>query len=127
MSIDHIRLSQSAKDQLIKLKRNTGIGHWNVLCRWGFCLSLAEDSIPPDARIPADSNVEMSWKVFGGGNHELYMSLLKERCLKDELGTDPDTLVQQFRLHLHRGIAYLAGNKKMRSISDLIAFIVARN
>jgi len=126
MSIDHIRLSQAAKDQLIKLKRHTRIEHWNVLCRWGFCLSLAEESVPPDAKIPADSNVEMSWKVFGGPNHELYMGLLKERCLRDELSTDPDTLSRQFRLHLHRGIAYLAGNKNMRSISDLVALPLAK-
>jgi len=121
MSLDYIRLSQSAKDQLVKLKRHTGIAQWNVLCRWGFCISLAEDSVPPDAKIPADSNVEMSWKVFGGQNHEIYIGLLKERCLRDELGTDADTLAHQFRLHLHRGIAYLAGNKNLRSISDLVA------
>ena len=125
MPIDHIRLSQAAKHQLVKLKRHTGIKHWNVLCRWGFCLSLAEDSIPPVAKIPADSNIEMSWKVFGGPNHELYMALLKERCLSDELGTDPDTLAQQFRLHLHRGISYLAGNKKLRKIDDLILMAVS--
>jgi len=65
-AIDHIRLSQQAKDQLIKLKRVTGIEHWNVLCRWALCVSLAESSIPPAAKIPSDSNVEMSWKVFGG-------------------------------------------------------------
>ena len=34
MAIEHIRLSQHAKDQLIKLKRVTGIDHWNELCRW---------------------------------------------------------------------------------------------
>ncbi|MGH9941519.1 MAG: DndE family protein [Pyrinomonadaceae bacterium] len=33
MAIEHIRLSQQAKEQLIKLKRTTGIQHWNVLCR----------------------------------------------------------------------------------------------
>ena len=87
-------------------------------------MSLAEDSIPPVAKIPADSNIEMSWKVFGGSNHELYMGLLKERCLSDKLGTDPDTLAQQFRLHLHRGISYLAGNKKLRKIEDLISMAV---
>lgn len=66
MAIDYIRLSQQGKDQLIKLKRYTGIEHWNVLCRWAFCLSLSEPSVPPNAKIPADSNVEMTWKVFGG-------------------------------------------------------------
>ena len=120
MTLDHIKLSQTAKDQLIKLKRVTGLEHWNVLCRWALCISLAEHSIPPDTKIPADSNVEMSWKVFGGRYADLYLALVKERCLRDGLRTDPDTLAQQFRLHLHRGIAYLAGNKKLRKIDDLI-------
>jgi DNA sulfur modification protein DndE len=121
MAVDHMRLSQQAKDQLIKLKRNTGIEHWNVLRRWAFCLSLAEPGAPPEAKIPADSNVEMTWRVFGGSYHELFLALLKERCLRDGLGTDPEVLAQQFRLHLHRGIAYLAGDRKLRRIEDLIS------
>lgn len=124
MAVEHIRLSQKAKDQLVKLKRVTGIGHWNVLCRWAFCLSLAEQSIPPAAKIPADSNVEMSWKVFGGRYADLYMALLKERCVRDGLGTDPEILAQQFRLHLHRGISYLAANKSLRKVDDLVALAV---
>lgn len=123
MAIEHIKLSQKAKDQLIKLKRVTGIEHWNVLCRWALCLSLAEKSIPPKSKIPADSNVEMSWKVFGGRYADLYMALMKERCVRDGLGADPETVAQQFRLHLHRGISYLAGNKDLRSIDDLVALI----
>lgn len=120
MSVEHIRLSQQAKDQLIKLKRVTGIEHWNVLCRWAFCVSLAEQGVPPPAKIPADSNVEMSWKVFGGRHADLYLALLKERCVRDGLDTDPETLAQQFRLHLHRGISYLFGNKQLRKIDDMI-------
>ena len=120
MAVEHIRLSKQAKNQLIKLKRATGIEHWNVLCRWALCLSLSEQGIPATARIPADSNVEMSWKVFGGRYADLYMALLKERCVRDGLGTDPEMLARQFRLHLHRGISYLAGSKKLRKIADLI-------
>ena len=123
MAIEHIKLSQKAKDQLIKLKRVTGIEHWNVLCRWALCLSLAEKSVPPKSKIPADSNVEMSWKVFGGRYADLYMALMKERCVRDGLGADPETVAQQFRLHLHRGISYLAGNKDLRSIDDLVALV----
>lgn len=123
MAIEHIRLSQQAKDQLIKLKRVTGIEHWNVLCRWALCLSLAEQSVPPASKIPADSNVEMSWKVFGGRYADLYLALVKERCVRDGLGTDPDMVAQQFRLHLHRGISYLAGNKALRKIDDLVALV----
>ena len=123
MAVEHIRISQRAKEHLIKLKRNTGIEHWNVLCRWAFCLSLSEASVPPVIKIPSDSNVEMSWKVFGGRYSEIYVALLKERCVQDGLGTSPEVLAQQFRLHLHRGIAYLAGNRKLRRVDDLIALV----
>lgn len=121
MAIDHIRVSMQAREQLIRLKRYTGIEHWNVLCRWAFCRSLSEPTPPPPAKIPADSNVEMSWKVFGGRHSDLYMALLKARCLKDGLGVDEESLSQQFRLHLHRGIAYLANDRDMRDIAALIA------
>ncbi len=111
---EHIRVSKQAREQMIRLKRYTGIEHWNVLCRWAFCRSLAEPSVPPPARIPSDSNVEMSWRVFGGRQHELYAALLKERCLRDNLPLEDEILAQQFRLHLHRGIAYLASDRAVR-------------
>lgn len=119
MAIDRIQLSQQAKDQLLKLKRNTGIKHWNVLCRWAFCISLAEPSAPPMAKIPTDSNVEMTWKVFGGAQHEVYLALLKARCRQDGLGTDHDTLAMQFRLHLHRGIGYLFADRRIQRVGDM--------
>lgn len=121
MAVEHIRLSQQGKDQLIKLKRVTGIEHWNVLCRWALCVSLAERSVPPSAKIPADSNVEMSWKIFGGRYADVYLALLKERCVRDGFGTDAETLSQQLRLHMHRGISYLAANKSLKKIDHLIA------
>ena len=65
----------------------------------------------------------MSWKVFGGRYADLYIALVKERCVRDGLGTDPDTVAQQFRLHLHRGISYLFGNKGLRKIDDLVALV----
>jgi len=120
MSLDHIKLSQTAKDQLVKLKRDTGIKNWNVLCRWAFCASLAEPSIPPSAKIPADSTVEMTWKVFGGQHHEIYLALLKARCKRDGLGTSEEVLATQFRLHLHRGIGYLFGDKRIKDIRALL-------
>ncbi|NJO53252.1 MAG: DndE family protein, partial [Leptolyngbyaceae cyanobacterium RM2_2_4] len=35
-----------------------------MLCRWAFCYSLAEATIPSPLTMPADSNVEMTWPVF---------------------------------------------------------------
>ena len=121
MAIETIHLSQQAKEQLIKLKRITGVQTWNVLCRWGFCASLADPSVPAPAKIPADSSVEMTWKVFGGPYQEIYHAILKERCKRDGLGTDGETLGIQFKLHLHRGIGYLSALKKTANIADFLS------
>ena len=120
LPIERIRLSQTAKDQLIKLKRYTKIEQWNILCRWAFCRSLIEPSIPSSITIPSDSNLEMSWRVFGGEIGNFLLLALKQRCHNDGLGTDKETLIIQFRLHLHRGIGYLSGDLNVKNIEDLI-------
>jgi DNA sulfur modification protein DndE len=123
MPIEHIRLSQSARNQLITLKRRTGIDNWNVLCRWGFCRSLAEPAPPPATRIAADSNVEMTWKVFAGPYGDELWALLRLRCHRDGLPLDDETLAQQFRLHLHRGIGYLVGDPRVTDIVGLLSLV----
>ncbi|HAC63408.1 MAG TPA: DNA sulfur modification protein DndE [Cyanothece sp. UBA12306] len=125
--IERIRLSQTARDHLIKLKRYTKIENWNTLCRWGFCRSLAEPSIPSAVPIPTDSNLEMSWNVFGGNMADILLIALKLRCHQDGLGTDQETLATQFRLHLHRGIGYLAGDPNLKKIEHLIAMVEQYN
>jgi DNA sulfur modification protein DndE len=127
MSVKQIRLSTQAKEQLIRLKSKTGISQWNTLCRWAFCLSMGEPTPPTPIEIPADSNVEMTWQVFGGEYHELYLALLKERCHRDGLDTADSTLNRQFRLHLHRGISYLATPNTIRSIADLAVIATTRH
>lgn len=126
MIVKQFTVSAQAKDQLIRLKARTGIQQWNILCRWALCYSLRELTPPADMDIPADSNVELSWHVFGGEYHELYTALIIQRCLDDGLGTDPATLARQFRLHLHRGIAYLAATNFIRSRADLLGLVTAQ-
>jgi DNA sulfur modification protein DndE len=118
--IERIKLSQTAKDQLIKLRRNTKIDQWNILCRWAFCRSLAEPTPPSPVPIPQDSNVEMTWRVFGGEMCDILLLALKQRCHNDGYPIDKDSLATQFRLHLHRGIGYLAGDPNIKKIEDLI-------
>lgn len=112
MSIEYIRLSEKAKGKLITIKRNTKIENWNVLCRWALMLSLKEPSIPPHEDIVTDSNVEMTWKVFGGEFSDIYLAMLKQRIYKDYGKVNEDELYYYFKLHLHRGISYLLSNSK---------------
>ncbi len=122
--IERIKLSQTAKDQLTKLKRSTKIDQWNILCRWAFCRSLAEPTAPSPVPIPQDSNVEMSMARFWWRNLRILLLALKQRCHNDGLGTDKETLAIQFRLHLHRGIGYLAGDPNIKKIEDLIELAI---
>ena len=55
---------------------------------------------PTPIEIPADSNVEMSWHVFGGEYHELYLALLKERW-GASTGSKPIPIHSTRQLHLH--------------------------
>lgn len=119
MTLEHIRLSQTARDQLITLKRRTGVAHWNVLCRWALCRSLAEPAPPPAVKLVLDSNVEMTWRVFAGNYGDELWALLRYRCHQDELPLDDETLAQQFRLHLHRGIGYLVGDPRVTDVAGL--------
>ncbi|MCK7227876.1 DNA sulfur modification protein DndE [Enterobacter asburiae] len=116
MSIDHVRLSEKAKQQLITLKKRTGIDNWNILCRWALCLSLSEKSIPPHEDIITDSSVEMTWKTFGGEHADLYLAILKERY--NEENYHNEDINYFFKLHLHRGISYLLNS--VQKLEDLI-------
>ena len=123
MIIKQIKLPNQSKERLSRLKGRTGIQNWNVLCRWALCFSLREKSIPTDFELPADSNVEMSWLTFAGENYEIYEALIKARCIEDGLPTDEDTIAKYFKLHLNRGISYLAGTGVIKSIDDLVDLI----
>lgn len=123
--IERIRISLTAEEQLNKLKRLTKIKQWNILCRWALCRSLAEPSVPSPVPIKTDSKVEMTWNVFGGEIADVLWLALKQRCHQDGLGSDGDTLKQQFSLHLHRGIGYLAGDDRLKNIEDLVAMAIA--
>lgn len=124
--MESFRLSKKEKDQLITLKRRTGIDQWNILCRWAFCVSIAEESSPRDDKISSDSNLEMTWKTFGGENDQVYLELLKQRCSQDGFYITESNLQKVFRLHVNRGINYLIGTPSLTSISGLIEIAAPR-
>lgn len=117
MSIETIKLSEKERQQLITLKRKTKIEHWNVLCRWALCMSLADKSIPPHEELASDSSLEMTWKTFTGGKEELYLSILRERIYKDGLNINNDEH-KLIRTHINRGISFLIN--RCNDIEDII-------
>lgn len=119
MIIDRIRLTAAAKNQLIALKRKTGIEHYNALCRHAFCLSLANPSVPPREAFNFNGGIDIDWRTFTGGHETLYLNLLLTRLHADNLAIDESLARQMLAQHLHRGLSYLSSRKEEDLLSAL--------
>jgi DNA sulfur modification protein DndE len=117
--VETIRISQQGREQLIKLRRQTGIEHWNVLCRWAFCVSLREKTPPLQTSERLEGGVEMTWKVFSGEHGDIYSALCWQRARKDGYPEGLDGAASCLRAHLHRGLSFLASGKETKTLSDL--------
>lgn len=121
MQLDRIRLTASAKNQLISIKRKTGIEHYNTLCRHAFCLSLANPSVPPKESFNFNGGLEIDWRTFSGGQDSLYSNLLAIRMQRDGILVNDTSARDVLALHLHRGLSYLASRKE-----DDLLLVLAR-
>jgi len=110
--IEHVKVSATGKNQLVKLKGRTGIENWNILCRWAFCVSYSEKTFPRDTGQDKDVAIEMTWRTFGGEYSEVYLALLKRACVKQEVEINKENLEGLLWLHIHRGIGYLMGHRE---------------
>jgi DNA sulfur modification protein DndE len=114
MRLNKIILSKDASEQLKQLKARTGLTP-NILSRIGLCLSLTEPAIP-DASLYPEHDREFNRYTLLGEWDGMYVALLRQRLLQDELPADE--MECQFRAHLHRGIASLS--KLAKSVNDII-------
>ena len=135
--IETVRVGEDGRNKLLTLKKRPGIKNWNILCRWAFCTSLANPSSPAGLNkesIDSDSEsgtekpltVEMSWSTFGCVHADVYTALLVARCFSDGMPLDKDTLSEQFRLHINRGLGYLVEPDGPKSLEDLVASAVIK-
>jgi DNA sulfur modification protein DndE len=115
--IDRIRLTANAKNQLVTLKRKTGIEHYNSLCRHALCLSLANPSELIKETLTFNGGLEIDWRVLTSGYENLYVNILltvHEMILYDE-----EEVRELLCSHIHRGLSYMNGLDSER-LSDLI-------
>lgn len=120
--IETVRVVETDRDLLARLKRSTGIKNWNILCRWAFVLSIADPNPTSVDPVGSWSPVEMTWRVFGGPYAEVYWALLVQRAYEDGLSPESD-LDREFNRHLHRGIGQLANLSQKPSIRGLISLV----
>lgn len=116
--VDNIRISAKGRDSLNKLKRTTGLIHWNELSRIALCRSLAMDSPPSFSDKNLESNIVIEWKTFAGIYQAELASLVYVSALKHNVEiSDNDKLNNYLRGHIERGIADLA---RAKSLADLL-------
>lgn len=119
MKLNRIYVSEDSRHKLSILKGRTGLLP-NVLCRLGLSLSLVEPGAPKPEDYPTDGSEFNRYTLMGEWD-SLIVALLKERCATDGLNLDDNSLANQFRAHLNRGIGLLYG--RVKGISDLVALL----
>lgn len=117
MSIKSFKTSNIAKINLGDLKARMGFREYHPICRWAFCLSLADPTRPKLERFD-EGGAELDWETFGQEAAEVYMALLRKRCIQDGVELTDSNLLQQFKLHLHRGIRTLMDEVRRPARSD---------
>lgn len=109
--MERVKLSATARSQLLTLKRRTGIEHNNAICRHALCISLANPSIPPEETFSFAGGLEIDWRTFTGGQEALYINLVIARLLKDGKRASDEAIRQALVLHVHRGLSYLTNRR----------------
>jgi len=111
---DAVRISSRGREILIKLKRYTGIGQWNTLCRVAYCYSLAIATEPTQSPEKGDIALEIEWATFAGPIRTELAALTVARATAAAV-TDQD-IARYVRSHLERGLSAL---QNVRSVAEL--------
>jgi len=117
MKITRLRFTKEASNRLRFAAGKTGLTP-NLLCRLGFCLSLAEPTVPNPADYPEEER-EFNRYTLLGEYDPLFVALLRERCRKDAVGLH--LLPDYFRAHMNRGAILL--QQRVKTVSDLAELV----
>lgn len=93
--------------------------NWNILCRIGFCISMNDQVEPDPLDYKADGDVNIDRQTLIGNEDELYVALLKQRCIM--AGISEDRHFDYFKAHMNRGAILLS--KRIGSIKELAQLI----
>ncbi len=119
MALYRIYVGEEVDLRLRNLKARTGLTP-NLLCRLGFCLSLAEPGVP-DPKLYGDEHArEFNRYTLTGQWDQFFFALLRERLVRDE--RDPESKLDvHFKAHLSRGVLLLY--QRLKRLEDLATLI----
>ena len=116
--VEHVRISSKGKEALTKIKRYSGLEHWNEIARIALLRSLANPTHPTMPLQYGDISIDIEWKVFSGQWNKEISATFWIRAHKD--GVDilkKDAISDYFRAHIERGINSL---NTCKSLFDLV-------
>jgi DNA sulfur modification protein DndE len=115
--VEHVRVSAKSKDILIKIKRNTGLEHWNEICRIALCRSLTNPTLPTKLDKTGESAIDIEWKTFAGIYQQELAALVYLKAFKDNIDIqNRDNMADYFKNHLERGIISMQNIKQVNNI-----------
>ena len=120
INIDVLRTSMNVKNSLSRIKTLTGIPNWNIICRWAFCLSIKQTSLPREVEEKLDG-VEIDYDTLFNKNKSIYTQLLINNLITHNIEIDKKSLTKYLYAHVNRGVNIIYTNK-LKDISGLMAF-----
>ena len=120
-TIDLLRTSANVRNSLTRIKTITGIPNWNVICRWAFCLSLKQTSLPREVDEKLDG-IEIDYDTLVGKNKSIYTQLLINNLIAHKVEIDKKNLTKYLYAHVNRGVNIIYTNK-LKDISGLFKLI----
>ena len=117
---DAVRISARGREILIKLKRYTGVPHWNTLCRIAYCYSLSLQTAPAASHEHEDTALEIEWPTFAGAFRVELAAITQFNASIEDV--DASELGKYVRTHVERGLSAI---QNTRSLSELVTIVLS--
>jgi DNA sulfur modification protein DndE len=114
-AIDNVKICEKDKEILIKIKKNTGIDQWNVLCRIAFLLTVQKKY--KFASNYGVSKIDLDWKTFSGKYDEILKLLIDYSAKEVSLSGEK---IQSHSKYLEKKISLgISEMKKVKNVLDI--------
>jgi DNA sulfur modification protein DndE len=120
-SIDTVKTTTNTKNILVRIKSRTGIQNWNTICRWGFCHSLKQNTLPRLVDEKFDG-VEMTYETFSGKYSDIYLALLINNLKAHNTPINLTNLNRYLKAHINRGVNILY-SFKIKNVKNMLSLI----
>jgi len=117
-----IKTSKVNKERVIQLTRKLGLGAENVIARFAFAYSLAQDRTVDLSNVQDSQGKEYSYKVLFGEYGDYYLAIL---CVHYNLHVSDKDLARYVKMHIDDGLELLE-KEFQKSSGNGIDFLIQK-